>query len=56
LPPEFDHEEVHLLRLYTTAEITEKLARVGFQVEILRSYGPYELPKAHAAFVACKSI
>lgn len=47
-------DEVHNLQLYEAIDIAEKLRRVGFQVEILRSYGKYELPKAHAAFVARK--
>lgn len=46
--------EVHYLRLYEARAIAEKLAQVGFQVQISRSYGQYQLPKAHAAFIARK--
>jgi SAM-dependent methyltransferase len=49
-------DEVHHLQLYEATDIVEKLRRVGFQVQIARSYGQYELPKAHAAIVACKPI
>jgi SAM-dependent methyltransferase len=47
-------DELHRLRLYAATDIAAELERVGFQVQILRSYGQYELPKAHAAFVAFK--
>jgi SAM-dependent methyltransferase len=48
--------EVHHLRLYEATDIAEKLRQVGFQIQIMRSYGHYELPKAHAAFIARKPI
>ncbi len=48
--------EVHHLHLFEGTDIAEKLRHVGFQVQIMRSYGQYELPKAHAAIVACKPI
>lgn len=48
--------EVHHLHLFEGTDIAEKLRRVGFQVQIMRSYGQYELPKAHAAIVARKPI
>ncbi|NJO73322.1 MAG: class I SAM-dependent methyltransferase [Leptolyngbyaceae cyanobacterium RM1_406_9] len=47
-------DEVHHLRLYEATEVAEQLHQVGFQVQIMRRYGDYDLPKAHAAFVACK--
>jgi SAM-dependent methyltransferase len=49
-------DEVHYLRLYEATDIAEKLGRVGFQTQIVHSYGQYELPKFHAAFIACKPI
>jgi SAM-dependent methyltransferase len=49
-------DEVHYLRLYEATDIAEKLSQVGFQTQIMRNYGQYELPKAHAAFIARKSI
>lgn len=47
-------DEVHHLQLYEANTIADKLRQVGFQVRILRSYGQYQLPRAHAAFIACK--
>jgi SAM-dependent methyltransferase len=47
-------DEVHRLRLYTAEDLAGELCRVGFQVRVIRSYGEYRLPKAHAAFVARK--
>jgi SAM-dependent methyltransferase len=49
-------DEVHYLRLYKPADITTKLSQVGFSVWSMSSYGQYELPKAHIAFVARKSM
>jgi SAM-dependent methyltransferase len=49
-------DEVHHLRLYKATEIGKELEQVGFQVQIMRSYGEYVLPKAHAAFIARKPI
>jgi SAM-dependent methyltransferase len=49
-------DEVHHLRLYKATDVAEKLRQVGFQVQIMRSYGQYELPEAHAAFIARKQI
>lgn len=49
-------DEVHRLRLYEATDVAEKLRQVGFQIQIMRSYGQYELPKAHAAFIARKPI
>lgn len=48
-------EEMHHLRLYKVTDVAERLGQVGFQIQIMRSYGQYELPKAHAAFVARKA-
>jgi SAM-dependent methyltransferase len=47
-------DEVHHLRLYKATDVAQKLHRVGFQVQMMRNYGQYDLPKAHAAFVARK--
>jgi SAM-dependent methyltransferase len=49
-------DEIHCLRLYKAKDIAEALDRVGFQVQIIGSYGEYKLPKAHAAFIARKPI
>ncbi|WP_017716024.1 class I SAM-dependent methyltransferase [Kamptonema formosum] len=49
-------EEVHYLRLHKAADIAETLQHIGFGVQIVRSYGQYELPKAHAAFIARKPV
>lgn len=49
-------DEVHHLRLYHSAAVTQKLRRAGFQVRTTRSYGAYRLPKAHTAFVALKPL
>lgn len=49
-------EELHYLRLYQAADITEKLKQVGFTVESMSSYGDYQLPQAHVAFIARKPI
>lgn len=49
------NDELHYLRLYKAADITEKLRQVGFTVKSMSSYGDYKLPNAHVAFVACKS-
>lgn len=46
--------EVHRQRLYKAADVAEELRRVGFQVRTMCSYGRYDLPKAHTAFVARK--
>ncbi len=47
-------DELHHLRLYQAADITEQLKQVGFTVESMRGYGDYKLPQAHVAFVARK--
>jgi len=47
-------DEVHHLCLYKATEIASKLRQIGFQVQIMRSYGKYNLPKAHAVFIARK--
>lgn len=47
-------DEVHRQQLYKATDIAEELRQVGFQVEIMRSYGQYSLPPAHAAIVARK--
>lgn len=49
-------DEVHHWRLYKATEVAEELHQVGFQVEIMRNYGQYTLPKAHAAFIARKPM
>lgn len=47
-------EEVHRQQLYEATEVTTLLAQVRFQVQVMRSYGQYSLPQAHAALIACK--
>lgn len=47
-------DEVHRLRLYTSTDVARELRRVGFRVRTMRSCGRYQLPTAHAAFVARK--
>lgn len=49
-------DELHYLRLYKVADVTEKLRQVGFTVESMSNYGDYKLPQAHVAFVARKSM
>ena len=49
-------EEIHHLRLYKAKDVGEQLRQVGFQIQVMRSYGQYELPKVHTAFIARKSI
>jgi SAM-dependent methyltransferase len=47
-------DEVHRQRLYEATDVAEELRRVGFRVRTMRTYGRYDLPRAHAAFVARK--
>lgn len=47
-------DETHRLQLYKSADVAGELRRVGFRVRTMRSYGRYNLPRAHAAFVARK--
>jgi SAM-dependent methyltransferase len=47
-------DEVHRQRLYKAADVAEELRRVGFRVRTMRSYGRYDLPRAHVAFLARK--
>jgi hypothetical protein len=49
-------EEIHSLQLYKATDVAEALHNIGFQVQIIGSYGEYNLPKAHAGFVARKPI
>lgn len=49
-------DEVHHLRLYQRTDVAKELRQVGFQVEVMRSYGQYDLPPAHAAIVARKPV
>ncbi|MCA1994289.1 MAG: class I SAM-dependent methyltransferase [Coleofasciculus sp. S288] len=47
-------DEVHHVQLYEATDIARKLSEVGFQIQTMRSYGEYALPRAHAAFIARK--
>ncbi len=49
-------DEIHHLRLYAATDIAEQLKRVGFDVRVMRSYGVFDLPPAHAAFIARKPL
>jgi SAM-dependent methyltransferase len=49
-------DEIHYLQLYKSVEVVEDLNTVGFQVTVMKSYGEYDLPKAHSAFIAHKSV
>lgn len=48
-------DEVHCLQLYKAEDVARELRQAGFQVQVGRSYGQYNLPKAHAVFIACKA-
>ncbi|MEQ8757430.1 MAG: class I SAM-dependent methyltransferase [Coleofasciculus sp. G1-WW12-02] len=47
-------EEVHRQQLYQATDIAEQLRQVGFEVQTMRSYGEYPLPKSRVAFIALK--
>ena len=47
-------EEVHCLQVYKSAELAAELRRAGFHVRILRGYGRFRFPAAHAGFLARK--
>jgi SAM-dependent methyltransferase len=47
-------EEVHRQQLYQATDIAEQLRQVGFEVQTMRSYGEYILPKSRVAFIARK--
>ena len=47
-------DEVHHQRLYRAPDLAGELRRAGFRVRMIRGYGGYRLPRAHAAFVARK--
>lgn len=49
-------DEVHQQQLYKAADLAAELRKVGFQVEIMRRYGSYKLPPAHAALMARKPV
>jgi SAM-dependent methyltransferase len=49
-------DELHDLQLYKAEDMTEKLRQVGFTVGSMNSYGDYQLPQAHVAFVARKPM
>ncbi len=48
-------DEVHMMQLYRSTDIAQKLRQVGFKVQTMCSYDQFRLPKAHAAFIARKS-
>lgn len=47
-------DELHRLQLYKATAVARELRRAGFRVRTMRGYGEFELPPAHAAFVARK--
>ena len=47
-------DETHRQRLYNSKELACQLRQAGFRARTIRSYGDYNLPKAHAAFIARK--
>ncbi|MEQ9623158.1 class I SAM-dependent methyltransferase [Coleofasciculus chthonoplastes] len=47
-------EEVHRQQLYQGTDIAKQLRQVGFEVQTMRSYGEYPLPKSRVAFLARK--
>ncbi|MBE9216233.1 class I SAM-dependent methyltransferase [Plectonema cf. radiosum LEGE 06105] len=47
-------EETHYQQLYKATDIAQTLEQIGFQVQILKSYGEFNLPLNHAAFIALK--
>lgn len=49
-------DEIHRAQLYKASYISEELEKVGFQVQILNSFGQYNLSKGHTAFVAHKTV
>ncbi|MEC4987066.1 MAG: class I SAM-dependent methyltransferase [Oscillatoria sp. PMC 1068.18] len=50
------NDEIHYQRLYQATEIASTLRQIGFQVQVVRSYGDFQLPNAHAAFIARKLV
>ncbi|MBO1048534.1 MAG: hypothetical protein HEQ10_12700 [Dolichospermum sp. DEX182a] len=47
-------DEIHDQQLYKAADIVREIQKIGFQVQVSHGYGEYQLPKAHAAFIATK--
>ena len=47
-------DEIHCQQLYKAIDLAQALRQVGFRVQTMRNYGEYQLPPAHAAFVASK--
>lgn len=47
-------DEIHHVRLYESSEITEILARSGFEVQTQNNYGEFYLSKGHPIFIARK--
>lgn len=45
-------DEIHQQQLYPTATIIQQLRQTGFHVQVDDRYGQYDLPAAHAAFIA----
>ncbi|MEC4893667.1 MAG: class I SAM-dependent methyltransferase [Oscillatoria sp. PMC 1051.18] len=49
-------DEIHYQKLCQATEIASALRQIGFHVQVVRSYGNFQLPKAHVAFIACKLV
>jgi len=48
-------QEMHRLRLYRREDVAAELRYTGFNLHVLNAYGRFELPPAHAVFVASKT-
>ncbi len=49
-------EEIHRLRLVARSELLEALGDLGFEVDILESYGQLQLPPGLTGFLAHKVL
>jgi hypothetical protein len=47
-------QETHRLRLVPRAEILKELGDLGFEVQVLDSYGQLQFPSGHTGFLARK--
>jgi SAM-dependent methyltransferase len=48
-------EEIHLLHLYSGAELLAELNRAGFETRLLGGYGRFRFTPAHVGFIARKN-
>ena len=47
-------EETHVQQLYRAPQLAGDLRKIGFRVRIVRGYGDFRFPKAHAGLIARK--